>query len=673
MGCGTSFLGRNELRKSDSVEYKKSTARSSSNFQPSIKAAILIQNWYRRYMARLEARRRCSWSIYQSIEYEGEQDHLKLYNFFNDLLVHVNTDQLQKEFGSLASALGQRLSKTRGPSLDVEDEDLLAATDPSHIKIESSYRGPHLTFPLSSAQIEMLIDAFRNKQKLHAHYVLELLHETRKALRKCGTVNHASTSIAGQITVCGDLHGKFEDLCLIFYKNGLPAVSNPYVFNGDFVDRGQNSLEVAIVLFACFLLHPNEVCLNRGNHEDHIMNLRYGFVKEVMNKYTDNASKIIRLFEDIFSWLPLATVIDGKILVCHGGISTRTDIKKLGKVDRHKFISVLQPPLGDEDSDADEDSIVDFNDWRQVLDILWSDPRVKKGCSPNTFRGGGSYFGPDVTKQILQKHGYQLLIRSHECKIDGYEFMHDNQVLTVFSASNYYEYGSNKGAYVKLGTDLKPHLVQFQSSKAQTRKLTITQRVSLVESSAMRDLRSKLIALKSELIEAFKKFDPSNTGSISVNDWCHAVEFVTQLGLPWRTLRPQIVKLNKDGSVSYLSSFENFKLKNKYTEKGQTVTEVLYRNRNSLEMIFRAIDKDNSGQISMEEFADACKILSRHIRTPISASYVEDMAKSIDMNNDGHIDFNEFLEAFRLVDNEHRNSLESPLKIVEEDDCNGIS
>ncbi|KAE8736979.1 hypothetical protein FOCC_FOCC017563 [Frankliniella occidentalis] len=83
-----------------------------------------------------------------------------------------------------------------------------------------------------------------------------------------------------------------------------------------------------------------------------------------------------------------------------------------------------------------------------------------------------------------------------------------------------------------------------------------------------------------------------------------------------------------------------------------TVAETLYRNKSSLEAIFRIIDKDNSGYISLEEFSEACALLGEHLEA--SQDQAVDICRSMDMNKDGQVDLNEFLEAFRLVDMERR-------------------
>ena len=51
-----------------------------------MKSALLIQRWYRRYQSRIEVKKKTAWNIYQSIEYSGEQDQLKLCNFFLTLI-----------------------------------------------------------------------------------------------------------------------------------------------------------------------------------------------------------------------------------------------------------------------------------------------------------------------------------------------------------------------------------------------------------------------------------------------------------------------------------------------------------------------------------------------------------------------------------------------------------
>ncbi|XP_067834735.1 serine/threonine-protein phosphatase with EF-hands 2 [Heptranchias perlo] len=705
-----------------------------------IKAAILIQRWYRQYVARMEVRRRCTWNIFQSIEYAGEQDQIKLQNFFSYLMDHFTPSCRNEQ-----DIISHIFTQTDESCKDVEQDN---HCDYDAIEVPDSYAGPQLCFPLTPAHVTTLLEAFKEEQQLHARGVLQLLNETRKYLEHLPNINHISTCYSKEITVCGDLHGKLDDLFLIFYKNGLPSPEKVYVFNGDYVDRGKHSIEILLILFAFLLVYPKGVYLNRGNHEDHIINLRYGFTKEVMQKYKVHGRRILKLIQSVFSWLPLATVIDEKVLIIHGGISETTDLDFLGKIDRHKYVTTMKPPkrkriewnkqVSDQeqyfsgnkkqcvnkpcqipqknsvsdvfnlpthtyksqmrkssgtvfvkkkeitktvrrsveeelekcrrqvgfsnaydgskmslsmlDSDANEILDSDNHEWKQIVDILWSDPMNQEGCISNTVRGGGCYFGPDVTKKILQKHNLQLLIRSHECKQEGYEFCHNQKVLTIFSASNYYEVGSNRGAYVKLGPDLVPHFVQYQV-KQSTRKLTLRQRMSRVERSALRALREKIFAHKSDLISAFEHYDKNKTGKISLNDWANALESILALRLPWRVLRSQLVPSAPNGLLNFYLWFDDLAIEKPIAQHIQpSLLEMLYRSRSDLETIFRIIDSDNSGLISFEEFQKTWKLLSSHLKIEINDKAIGDLARSMDFNKDGNIDINEFLEAFRLVD-----------------------
>lgn len=102
---------------------------------------------------------------------------------------------------------------------------------------------------------------------------------------------------------------------------------------------------MALIIFAGFVMSPIAVYMNRGNHEDHVMNLRYGFLKEICEKYEFHSKRINKLFNEAFSWLPLASVIDQNKYVVHGGISDRTLLKDLAKIRREKYVSILKPPI----------------------------------------------------------------------------------------------------------------------------------------------------------------------------------------------------------------------------------------------------------------------------------------------------------------------------------------
>ncbi|KAL9906026.1 retinal degeneration C isoform 2-T6 [Glossina fuscipes fuscipes] len=588
-----------------------------SKTEITIKAAILIQRWYRRHQARMEIKRRYTWEIFTTLEYAGEQDQVELYNFFNALLTHIPS--------AAAEASGERRSSIlASPARLTEDSDYKEEYDRSGNK----YGGPEITSPISGKDVDALIEAFRRKKSSHLHpkYVALILREAASRLKNLPNLHNASTAISKQITICGDLHGKLDDLLVIFYKNGLPSPENPYIFNGDFVDRGKKGLEVFLILLACYLAFPHSVYLNRGNHEDSVMNARYGFIREVETKYQNNSERILKLIDEVYRWLPLGSVIDDSVLVVHGGISDQTDLNIIKKLDRSK-----------------------------VFDMMWSDPQHIDGCVPNVLRGAGTYFGPDVTSQFLKKHKLQLLVRSHECKVDGYEFNHNDLLVTIFSASNYYAIGSNRGAYMKLNFKLEPHFVQFISAASKTRELSIRQRVGIVETSALRGLGARLRAKRLDLELEFQKHDPHNTGIITISEWCEAMEKATHLGLSWRLLRPRLAPSSPnqaESEVNYLVTLQLLDTDTmiKAEELETSVADSLYKNVSSLEAIFHIIDADHSGFISLSEFTAAIDLLEQHLPGVNQREHLLRMCRLMDLNNDGAVDLNEFLEAFRLAE-----------------------
>ena len=198
------------------------------------------------------------------------------------------------------------------------------------------------------------------------------------------------------------------------------------------------------------------------------------------------------------------------------------------------------------------------------MDALWSDPKSSPGVDANALRGGGCLFGPNVTAKFLERNNLSLIIRSHECKEQGYDFTHNDRLLTIFSASNYYEYDSNKGAYIRITSAVqKPVITQFQVKKEGQENLknaSLKEREGGAEASAIKNLLQIFAANKIRLMQAYKAKDPPGNGVLSLNDWCVITTDILGLNLPWRTLRPRLVEVNKNGLVLYRSAFDGLML-----------------------------------------------------------------------------------------------------------------
>lgn len=340
-------------------------------------------------------------------------------------------------------------------------EPLSSTYDPNTITIDVGYEGPHplpdgmtndmeaeeAAFAPGKLPMEFVmaaIEQFKREKAIHRRYVARLLIACKRYFENLSSLMEISIPADGpspnvppRVTVCGDTHGQFYDVLNIFNINGYPSPSNPYLFNGDFVDRGSFSTEVILTFLLFKMASPECIYLTRGNHETKNMNRIYGFEGEVKAKYDD---KIFELFLEVFSHLPLAAVIENKIFVTHGGIPIDDDVMLS---DVRKIKRGMEP-----------------KDSGLMSDLLWSDPQPFPGKSPSK-RGVGFSFGPDITQDFLERNNLDLLVRSHEVKEEGYLVEHGGKTITVFSAPNYCDTMGNKGAFIHFDASLEPKFTQF--------------------------------------------------------------------------------------------------------------------------------------------------------------------------------------------------------------------
>ena len=247
-------------------------------------------------------------------------------------------------------------------------------------------------------------------------------------------------NVSAPVIICGDIHGQIYDLIELFKKGGeIP--NSRYIFMGDYVDRGYNGVEVLELLLALKVKYPEHITLLRGNHESRQICFAYGFYEEITRKYGN--ANAWEYFTDLFDYLPLAALVEGKIFCVHGGLSPY-----ISTVDQIRLINRKM--------EIPREGV--------FCDLMWSDPDEIETWIISC-RGAGWIYGWKVVDEFTHINGLELICRAHQLVMEGFKYWFQNKNLcTVWSAPNYCYRCGNRASILKLDSDLSRTIDYFDFS-----------------------------------------------------------------------------------------------------------------------------------------------------------------------------------------------------------------
>jgi serine/threonine-protein phosphatase PP1 catalytic subunit len=291
--------------------------------------------------------------------------------------------------------------------------------------------------------------------------------------------------IEGPINILGDIHGQFYDLLRLFEFGNFPPKSN-YLFLGDYVDRGKQSIETMCLLLAFKIKFPENFFLLRGNHECENVNKLYGFYDECKRRHS---IKLWKVFTDLFNWLPVAAIIEDRIFCVHGGLSP--DLTTIDQI--NKLTRPTEAP-----------------DSGMLCDILWSDPDENTDNWDNNDRGVSFTFGKDIVKKFSKKNNLDLIVRAHQVVQDGYEFFADRALVTVFSAPDYCGEYTNSGAMMIVDENL---ICSFKVLQPIHNKNLLKKSLDVIGGKELTDINQRKNSK-----EFYPNKDPNKDNSKSINN-----------------------------------------------------------------------------------------------------------------------------------------------------------
>lgn len=356
----------------------------------------------------------------------GENNNLDTIGGNRDKLAELNNDKYRKSSMSSNQSGHSKLQIDAYPSIS---SDVAIAEAQTEIGIDTKKKKPVKPIDIDET-IQKLLDAgYAAKRTKNVCLKNSEIAQICQKAREIFLAQPALLELSPSVKIVGDVHGQYGDLLRLFTKCGFPPMAN-YLFLGDYVDRGKQSLETILLLLCYKIKYPENFFLLRGNHECANVTRVYGFYDECKRRCN---IKTWKTFIDTFNTLPLAAIVTGKIFCVHGGLSP-----VLNSMDEIRHVS--RP--------------TDVPDFGLINDLLWSDPTDSPNEWEDNERGVSYCYNKVAINKFLNKFGFDLVCRAHMVVEDGYEFFNDRSLVTVFSAPNYCGEFDNWGAVMSVSEGL---------------------------------------------------------------------------------------------------------------------------------------------------------------------------------------------------------------------------
>jgi serine/threonine-protein phosphatase with EF-hands len=515
--------------------------------------------------------------------------------------------------------------------------------------------------PITSDVASKIVSVYKRNGKLSLKSIQKILRIVYKTMKDRPNVSRVEIKRGEKLTIVGDLHGQVSDLLHILDESGWPSMTNKYIFNGDFVDRGNHGIEVVSILLALAAAMPDAVLLNRGNHEDHGICCVYGFQRECKEKYDELT---FGMYVEVFRHIPLFALVNNAIFVVHGGLFHDVNVKLSDLNDIHRTDYTAKPMISyPECLEGLSPTSVRLEYLKQLQrDALWSDPNDMEILAKN-HRGSGIVFGPEITKRFLYNNKLEMIIRSHECVRYGFDMPFSGLAKpllgTIFSASNYCG-GSNSGAYLVFSLHKMSNSIPVTGLTGTSdchlfytvHTYQLNDVLQPIKQSNTISLYELIIRRKNALLQAFEVIDPDNTAHISKLAWAEIMQRVTSLKILWlRTiynLCPQSVYGNSINYQIFLNHFTTLDSITSPYELNMLSMDSMYGQRQKLESIFRYFDQNGDGAISRSEFKLGCDFMNTTLPPEQQLKDYDHILNLMDFDQSDSIDINEFLEVTLL-------------------------